>query len=216
MGLDQQHAQPVGELEPLDRGDLQCPCGSRLGWLAAIGGGLGGGREPHGHGHSQDRDASCQASHWATSCNSFAASSVWPFGTTESTTRPFSQESPRQRPHVGRREGAVAGQVFLEVVGVAGVEEVVVQLIGLAAEAAHPFELAEQLRLSLVLESSQLALRRALILEPGDLLVDQRQHLLEGVSLTGGDDDDDPGGQGREYWKADTSWATSSSYTSRL
>ena len=88
-----------------------------------------------------------------------AASSGFPLGTTLSTTRLSSRRIRLCRgAHIARIQGLVACKVLIEVVGVAGLGEIVVELVHLAAEPAHGFQTAEEVRFVLVHGTLELAL----------------------------------------------------------
>src|SRR6266550_2767907 len=85
-----------------------------------------------------------------------------------------------------RRHPAIAVEVLLEVVGSPDEVVVIVQLIGLAAEAAHALHPRQELRLEGVLGPLHLPRRRTLVGELLQLLVDHPLQLAEVVAGAGG------------------------------
>src|SRR5437899_390768 len=85
-----------------------------------------------------------------------------------------------------RRHPAIAVEVLLEVVGNPDEVVVIVQLIGLAAEAAHALHPRQELRLEGVLGPLHLPRRRTLLGELLQLLVDHPLQLAEVVAGAGG------------------------------
>src|SRR5256884_8672966 len=85
-----------------------------------------------------------------------------------------------------RRHPAIAVEVLLEVVGSPDEVVVIVQLIGLAAEAAHALHARQELRLEGVLGPLHLPRRRTLVGELLQLLVDHPLQLAEVVAGAGG------------------------------
>src|SRR2546430_15390699 len=85
-----------------------------------------------------------------------------------------------------RRHPAIAVEVPLEVVGSPDEVVVIVQLIGLAAEAAHALHPRQELRLEGALGPLHLPRRRTLVGELLQLLVDHPLQLAEVVAGAGG------------------------------
>ena len=95
---------------------------------------------------------------------------------------------------VGGAGVAPAREIPGEAAGIAEVGVVLVQQIGLAAEAADALEAGDVLRLLLGLGAIELGLGRAGRREPGELLVDQLLELGDvDAGARGGDDDEGVG-----------------------
>src|SRR5438132_10774585 len=114
-----------------------------------------------------------------------------------------------------RRHPTIAVEVLLEVVGSPDEVVVIVQLIGLAAEAAHALHPRQELRLEGVLGPLHLPRRRTLVGELLQLLVDHPLQLAEVVAGAGGGIDLEFAVDATAILNATTSVATCSSYTSR-